>query len=156
MKKLVTLKTLKSCLKNLKKRGKKIVFTNGCFDILHFGHVAYLKKCRALGDILVVGLNSDSSVKKIKGKTRPVNRQIERGAVLSALQFVDYVVIFTEKTPENLIRAISPSILAKGGDWRKKDIVGNSFVKKSGGKTVVIPYIKGFSTTRILERLKHA
>ena len=156
MKKLVSLKTLKKRLKNLKKRGKRIVFTNGCFDILHFGHVAYLKKCKDLGDILVVGLNSDSSVKKIKGKTRPINRQAARSAVLSALEFVDYIVIFTGKTPESLIRAVLPSVLAKGGDWKKKNIVGSSFVGSNGGETIVIPFVKGFSTTRILERVRRA
>lgn len=138
----------------LRRKRKKIVFTNGCFDILHYGHVTYLKKCRRLGDILVIGLNSDSSVRKIKGKGRPVTKEKERAAVLSALEFVDYISVFSEKTPAKLIEAVTPNILAKGGDWRKKDIVGADSVKKHGGRVVTVPFVKGFSTTEILKRLR--
>ena len=120
MGKVVTLKTLEKRLKTFRKKRKKIVFTNGCFDILHYGHVAYLKKCKLLGDVLVVGINSDSSVRRIKGHGRPLNGQKERSLVLAALRDVDYVVVFNEETPERLIRAIAPSALAKGGDWTKK------------------------------------
>ena len=156
MSRVITLKALKKRLRTLKAKRKKIVFTNGCFDILHYGHVAYLKKCKALGDVLVVGVNSDSSVRKIKGRGRPVNGQKERSFVLAALRDIDYVVVFNEETPERLIRAIAPSVLAKGGDWTKKNIVGSGFVESTGGKTFVIPFVKGFSTTGILGRIKNA
>jgi len=133
-------------------KGKRIVFTNGCFDILHVGHVAYLSKARRLGDVLVVGLNSDSSVKKIKGEDRPINKESDRAKVLSSLYFVDYVTSFNETTPENLIKKVKPDILVKGGDWKIEDIVGGSFVRSYGGKIKSIPFVKGYSTTSIIER----
>ncbi len=149
------LNEIKKIVARLRKKRKKIVFTNGCFDILHYGHVNYLERCRRLGDILIVGLNSDSSVKKIKPKSRPVTGQRERAAILLALKFVDYVTIFSEITPARIIKAIAPDILAKGADWRKIDIVGRSEVEKRGGRVVTIPFVKGFSTTRILKRIKN-
>ena len=155
MAKLKTLKEIKGIRNNLKRKGKRIVFTNGCFDILHYGHIKYLEKCKRLGNVLIVGLNSDSSVRKIKGKGRPVMPQKERASILCALECVDCVVIFNESTPDKLIKTISPDVLAKGGDWKKEDIIGSSFVKARGGKVVTIPFVKGCSTTRILKRIKN-
>lgn len=155
MGKIKTQKEIKGVRNNLKRKGKRIVFTNGCFDILHYGHIKYLQKCKRLGDVLIVGLNSDSSVKKIKGRKRPVTAQKERASILCALECVDCVVIFSESIPDKLIKIISPDILAKGGDWKKEDIVGSSFVKGLGGRVVTIPFVKGYSTTRILRRIKN-
>ena len=145
-------KNLAKTLSALRSKGKKIVFTNGCFDIIHAGHVDYLSKARRLGDVLVVGLNSDSSVKKIKGKDRAINRESDRAKVLSSLYFVDYITSFNETTPENLIKKVRPDILVKGGDWKIEDIVGSSFVRSYGGKIKRIPFVKGYSTTSIIER----
>lgn len=156
MDKVKSLAEIKKLADFLKRKGKKIIFTNGCFDILHYGHVKYLEKCKRLGDILIIGLNSDSSVRKIKGRGRPITGQKERAYILSALEFVDYVVVFGELTPEKLIKQISPDILAKGSDWRERDIVGGDYVKKEGGKVVTIPLIKGYSTTRIIRNIKNA
>jgi len=150
--KIKDLKILAKTLSTLRSKGKKIVFTNGCFDILHVGHVDYLSKARCLGDVLVVGLNSDSSVKKIKGKDRPINKESDRAKVLSSLYFVDYITSFNEITPENLIKKVRPDILVKGGDWKIEDIVGSSFVRSYGGKIKSIPFVKGYSTTSIIER----
>ena len=144
---------LSKILSRLKSKGKRIVFTNGCFDILHVGHIEYLKKAKALGDILVVGLNSDSSVRSIKGPKRPVNNEKARAKVLAALYFVDYVTIFDEPTPENLIRKLRPDVLVKGGDWKAEDIVGADFVKRSGGKVARISFVKGYSTTHLMKRI---
>ena len=155
MNKLKTFSEIRKIAGALKRKGKKIVFTNGCFDILHYGHIKYLERCKKLGNILIIGLNSDSSVKKIKGKKRPLTGQKERAAILSALEFVDYVTIFNEATPEKLIKTIAPDVLAKGGDWRVNDIVGGDFVKISGGKVVAIPFVKGYSTTRLLKHIKN-
>jgi len=146
-------KRLAATLRRLRSKGKRIVFTNGCFDIIHAGHVDYLSKARRMGDVLVVGLNSDSSVKKIKGAGRPINREADRAKVLSALYFVDYVTLFKETTPERLIRELKPDILVKGGDWKIKDIVGSDFVRERGGKVRRVPFIKGYSTTSLIEKL---
>ena len=145
-------KNLAKTLSALRSKGKRIVFTNGCFDILHVGHVDYLSKAKHLGDVLVVGLNSDSSVKKIKGKSRPINKESDRAKVLSSLYFVDYITSFNETTPKNLIKKVRPDILVKGGDWKVKDIAGSSFVRSYGGKIKRIPFVKGYSTTSIIER----
>jgi len=152
--KIKSAKNLVKTLSSLKKRGKRIVFTNGCFDIIHVGHVDYLSKARCLADILVVGLNSDSSVRKIKGKGRPINKESDRAKVLSSLYFVDYVTIFNEATPENLIKKVRPDILVKGGDWKIKDMVGGSFVKSCGGKVKNIPFVKGYSTTSLIKKIE--
>ncbi|OGX23213.1 MAG: hypothetical protein A3J51_05620 [Omnitrophica WOR_2 bacterium RIFCSPHIGHO2_02_FULL_45_21] len=137
----------------LKRQGKKIAFTNGCFDILHYGHVKYLEQAKGKADILVVGLNSDSSLKKIKGKNRPINKQMGRAGVLSALQAVDFVAIFNAETPRKLIKLIRPDVLIKGGDWKLDDIVGADSVKATGGRVLTIPYLKGYSTSKLIERI---
>ena len=134
-------------------QGKKIVFTNGCFDILHAGHVEYLQKARELGDILIVGLNSDRSVKKLKGKNRPYNTLEHRAKVLSSLRSVDKVVVFDDLTPIKLIKLINPSVLVKGGDYKLNQIVGSEEVKKAGGQVVTIPLVEGVSTTRTIEKI---
>lgn len=133
---------------------KKVVFTNGCFDILHPGHVDYLQKARKLGDVLVIGLNSDASVRRLKGPGRPLNSQKARALVLRALRFVDRVVIFSEDTPEKLIRKLRPNVLVKGGDWKGKKIAGAAFVESCGGKVRFIPFVKGFSTTGLLAKIQ--
>jgi D-glycero-beta-D-manno-heptose 1-phosphate adenylyltransferase len=132
---------------------QKIVFTNGCFDILHAGHVQYLNEAKALGDILVVGLNSDSSVKRLKGNTRPINSEEDRAIVLAALESVDYVVIFEEDTPYNLIYHIKPDILVKGGDWSPQTIVGADVVIKNGGEVKSLSFKKGISSTQIIDKI---
>ncbi len=134
--------------------GKRIVFTNGCFDILHPGHVDYLARARDLGDLLVVGLNSDASVRRIKGTTRPVNPEHDRALVLGALACVDHVVIFSEDTPYRLIQAVLPDVLVKGGDWPVEKIVGRDIVEARGGRVLSIPLLPGYSTTRIIERIR--
>ncbi|HUU85432.1 MAG TPA: D-glycero-beta-D-manno-heptose 1-phosphate adenylyltransferase [Phycisphaerae bacterium] len=138
-------------------RGETVVFTNGCFDILHAGHVDLLARCRQEGSLLVVGLNSDASVRSLsKGAGRPINSQDARGAVLGALECVDYVVLFDEPTPEQLIRRIRPDVLVKGQDWADKGVVGGEFVEREGGKVVLLPLVEGHSTTDIIERIKRA
>lgn len=153
MEKTVSRKKLPALVKTLRKKGKRIVFTNGCFDIIHAGHVRYLKKARSLGDVLIVGLNSDSSVRKIKGEKRPIVPQKERAEVMGALSFVDYVVIFNETTPLELIKAIKPDILAKGADWAAKDIVGADIVTGNKGKIARVRLAKGRSTTNIIKKI---
>ena len=138
----------------LRKSHKKIVFTNGCFDILHVGHVRYLREARALGDVLVLGLNRDRSVKGLKGTGRPVLSEKERAEILSALKAVDYIVFFGESTPEKLIRAVKPDFLVKGGDWKKENIIGASFVESYGGKVIPLRFVKGYSTTNLIEKIK--
>lgn len=152
---IVSRKKLKEIVKELKKEGKKIVFTNGCFDLIHKGHVYLLKEAKKLGDVLIVGLNSDSSIKKIKGKGRPILKEEERSFIIDNIKGVDYVVIFNEKTPFKLIKEIKPDILVKGGDYKEDEIVGGEFVKKRKGKVVIIPYLSGFSTTEIIRRITH-
>lgn len=143
-------------IKKLKEEGKKIVFTNGCFDIIHAGHVDYLEKAKSLGDVLVVGLNSDASVKRIKGKDRPINIQEHRKRVLEALKPVDMVIIFDEDTPERLIKEIKPDVLVKGGDWKIENIVGADFVQSYGGKVFTIDFVYDISTTKIIEKVRVA
>ena len=150
--KIFTLDELLKRIEFWKTLGDKIVFTNGCFDILHQGHVHLLASCTEFGDRLIVGLNSDSSVKELKGPSRPVNEQDSRAILLAATQFVDGVLFFYEHTPENLINAIKPDILVKGGDWKKEEIIGSNFVESYGGQVKTIPYLNGFSTTEIIAR----
>ncbi|MBN1327821.1 MAG: D-glycero-beta-D-manno-heptose 1-phosphate adenylyltransferase [Candidatus Cloacimonetes bacterium] len=132
----------------------KIVFTNGCFDLLHLGHIRYLKEAADLGDILVVGLNSDYSVKRLKGNSRPLQPQEHRAEILSALEFVDYIVIFDEDTPLNLIRSIQPDVLVKGGDWKPEQIVGSELVLHKGGIVRSLPYYQGFSTSGMIKKIR--
>ena len=140
---------------NLHHRQKQVVvFTNGCFDVIHRGHIEFLKFCKQQGNILVVGLNSDSSVKAIKGPGRPINNQHDRAAVLAAMETVDYITIFDETTPLNLIKKVKPNVLVKGRDWAKKGVVGQDFVKSYGGKVVLAPLVKGKSSTKIIEKIK--
>ena len=137
-----------------RKRNHKIVFTNGCFDVIHRGHIEYLKFCKERGDIVVVGLNSDSSVRAIKGPDRPIHNQIDRATVLAALESVDYITIFEESTPINLIKKVRPDVLVKGQDWEKKGIAGAEFVESYGGKVAFAPLVKGKSSTLIIEKMK--
>lgn len=136
----------------LKRRNKKVVFTNGCFDIIHYGHIKYLFEAAKLGDSLFIGLNSDSSVKKLKGEKRPINPEKERAEILASIECVDVVIIFNEETPLNLISLLLPDILVKGGDYNLEGIVGKEIVEKNGGKVVVVPYLEGHSTTEILRK----
>ena len=149
MNKLKTLPALKKIVTKLKKQGKRITFTNGCFDLLHPGHIKTFNEAKKRGDILIVGLNSDSSVKKIKGSARPILNQKARAEVISALSVVDFVIIFKEETPLKLIKEIKPHFLIKGGDWPKNKIVGREFVKK----VIRVKLKEGFSTSKIIEKI---
>ena len=140
-------------VRSLKRNGHTIVFTNGCFDLLHPGHIAYLQAARQMGDALIVGLNSDRSVKELKGAARPILTEVERAFILSGLESVSYITIFDESTPLNLIRSILPDVLVKGGDWGLSEIVGRKEVEDAGGKVVALPYEAGYSTSQIVERI---
>ena len=137
-----------------KQQGKRVVFTNGCFDLLHLGHVDYLEKARNLGDVLVVGLNTDDSVSRFKGPQRPIQDQVSRSRVMAALQSVDLVVFFNEDTPINLISALVPQVLVKGSDYLAENIVGADVVKKAGGEVKTIEFVPGYSTSRIVDKIK--
>lgn len=145
---------LKEIVEQLKSQGKTVVFTNGCFDLLHIGHVRYLEKARALGDFLVVGVNTDSSVKRLKGDERPINPEDDRAEVMAALESVDYVTLFPEDTPVELISYLQPSIHVKGGDYEVEDLPESAIVHAYGGKVVIIPLVEGRSTTKTIERMK--
>ncbi len=147
--------TIESSLAPFRSAGKKIVFTNGCFDLLHVGHVRYLQEARQLGDLLVIGVNSDASVKRLKGPTRPVQIENDRAEILAALAAVDFTVIFTEDTPENLIHKVKPDILVKGGDWQIDQIVGAPFVQSYGGKVMSLQFVDGKSTTKLIEKAQN-
>ena len=148
--KVINRKNLLRIIEQEKQKSKKIVFTNGCFDILHKGHLSYLRDASKLGDVFVLGLNSDDSVKRLKGDDRPINNQQDRADVLSFLNFVDYITIFDEDTPLELIKAITPDVLVKGGDYKAEDVVGKDF----SGNVEIIPFIEGYSTTKIIDKLK--
>lgn len=152
-KKVVSIDELVKILKNIS--NKKVVFTNGCFDLFHVGHARYLKKAAKFGDILIVGVNSDLSVKRLKGETRPILNEEERMELLSNLEFVSYVVKFEEDTPYNIINKIKPDIIVKGGDYKVEDVVGKDIVEKYGGKVEICPYIDSKSTTNIIEKIKN-
>lgn len=137
-----------------KREKSRIVFTNGCFDILHVGHVRYLQEAKSLGDFLVVGLNSDASVRRLKGETRPIQNENDRAEILAGLASVDAVTIFDEETPEALIRILRPHILVKGGDWKPQDIAGGPFVLSYGGEVRSLQFIEGRSTTAIINKSK--
>lgn len=153
--KLLSLKKLKQTLSRLKSLGKKIVFTNGTFDILHLGHITYLEKAKQQGDVLVVGVNTDRSVKSYKDPGRPLNPQQDRLRVLAALECVDYAILFNEPTPLPLILKLKPDVLVKGADWKKSQIAGAEEVESWGGKVVRIKLVPGKSTTKIIEKMKH-
>jgi D-beta-D-heptose 7-phosphate kinase/D-beta-D-heptose 1-phosphate adenosyltransferase len=137
-------------------RGETIVFTNGCFDVLHAGHVEFLEFAGRHGDVLVVGLNSDRSVRRNKGPGRPICGEMQRARVLAALEAVDYIVLFDEPTPGPLIGTIRPDVLVKGEDWRQKGVVGREFVEAHGGRVILAPLVKGLSTTALVERIRSA
>lgn len=134
--------------------GDKIVFTNGCFDILHLGHVQYLAKAKDLGDILVIGLNSDDSIKRIKGTERPINNEYARAILLATMEIVDYVILFQEDTPAELIQNVNPNVLVKGGDYENEPIVGAEWVLSHGGEVKTINFLQGYSSSQIIEKLK--
>lgn len=150
---LVSRELAKNIIEVAKQKENKIVFTNGCFDILHVGHVRYLRESKKLGDILIVGMNSDDSVRRLKGDSRPVNCEDDRAEVLCALECVDYVSIFDEDTPFELISTIIPDIITKGGDYNPDQIVGADIVAQNGGKVVVINYVEGKSTSKVIEKI---
>ena len=139
---------LKEIAARLKSEGKKIVFTNGCFDLLHIGHIRYLKEAKKLGDILIIGLNSDASVRRMKPQ-RPINEEAQRAEVLASLEMVDFVTLFSEDTPYELIKSIRPDVLVKGGDWKKEDIVGSDIVPEVHS----LPYVPGVSTSAIVNKI---
>jgi D-beta-D-heptose 7-phosphate kinase/D-beta-D-heptose 1-phosphate adenosyltransferase len=151
MNKIKTLSVLGSIVKKLKKQGKVIVFTNGCFDILHPGHIKVLKEAKKKGDVLIVGLNSDSSVKRIKGKSRPILDEKARAEVLAALNVVDYIVIFDKDNPYQLIKTLRPDFLVKGGDWEREDIVGRELV----GRVIRVRLLPGYSTSAFIKKIKN-
>ena len=153
-KKILKLSNLKRKILRLRSQGQTIAFTNGCFDILHFGHVSYLEKAKK-NRILVVGLNSDQSIRKIKGPQRPIIKEAYRAGLLAALECVDFVTIFNEETPYSVIKVLKPDILIKGADWKGKKIVGADLVKSYGGKVEYVSYVEGCSTTKIIEKIQH-
>ena len=141
-------------INRIKAERKKIVFTNGCFDLLHVGHVRYLAQAKKLGDFLIIGLNSDSSVKELKGEDRPINSFEDRATLLSAIKSVDLVIMFEEQTPENLIKDIVPDILVKGGDYNIEDIVGYQTVMQNGGQVKTLSFYDGYSSTNYINKIK--
>ncbi len=154
MNKILDRQILKEKLDLLRREGKKIAFTNGCFDILHVGHVRYLRAAKKTADVLVLALNSDSSVQSIKGVKRPLVPEEERAEILAALDIIDFVTIFPELTPLELINYLKPDIIIKGGDWPEDKVVGRDEVKKWGGRVIIIPEVEGKSTTNIVEKIK--
>jgi len=137
-----------------RKQKEAIVFTNGCFDVLHRGHIEFLKFCKEQGNVVVLGLNSDSSVKQLKGPDRPINNQHDRAAVLAALETVDYIIVFDEPDPMNLIKQVKPDVLVKGKDWEDKGVVGREFVESYGGRVVLAPLVEGKSSSATIEKMK--
>jgi len=151
--KIKSLNQLQKITAALKNKGRKVVFTNGCFDLLHYGHTKYLQDAKTKGDVLVVALNSDASVRRIKGNNRPVVREKDRLNVIAALESVDYVVLFNQDTPLEVIKALKPDILVKGADWNKGNIVGADLVKKYGGSTRTVKFARGRSTTELIKKI---
>lgn len=152
--KIKTKDNLKEILSGLKKQNKTIVFTNGCFDILHVGHVTYLEEAKKHGDILVVAINSDASARRLKGQGRPIVSQKDRMKILASLESVDFVTVFNEDNPASIVKELNPDVIAKGADWKADEIIGGEYVRKRGGKIVTIPFYKGYSTTDLLEKIK--
>ena len=153
--KIISLEALKLRVENWKSSSEKIVFTNGCFDILHRGHIDVLAKTADLGDKLIIGLNSDSSIRKLKEDNRPIVDEKSRALLLAAFSFVDAIVLFSEQTPFNLITDIKPDILAKGGDYKITEIVGHEVVQQNGGEVITIPLTEGFSSTNIIDKIQN-
>ncbi len=151
--KIKSIENLKPVTHQLKQQGKKVVFTNGCFDLIHVGHVRILQEAKRSGDILIVGLNSDSSVRALKGALRPFVPEEERAEVVAALESVDFVVIFNELDPLHVITELQPEVLVKGGDWSVDTIVGKDVVERGGGKVISLPFVEGVSTTTIINRI---
>jgi len=141
-------------LTDWKEENKKIVFTNGCFDLIHLGHIEIIARSADLGDILIIGVNTDNSIKKLKGKNRPIVEEISRAKQLAALEFVDAVVLFDQDTPIDLIKMINPNIITKGGDYNTDQVIGNDIVTQNDGEVIIIPLTQGYSTTSILEKIK--
>ncbi len=152
-KKIKTVQELRPLLAILRATGKKIVFTNGCFDLIHTGHTRYLTQAKSFGDVLVVAVNSDASVSVIKGEKRPINPEADRMETLAALESVDYVTLFEEPDPNRIISDVQPDVLVKGGDWPIDKIIGRDVVEARGGKVVNVPYLDGASTTGIIEKI---
>ena len=152
--KIQTFDQIAATVRRWQAAGERVVFTNGCFDLLHFGHLHYLAAARDLGERLVVGLNSAASVRRLKGENRPINDEATRQTMLAALSFVDAVVTFDEDTPFDLIQIVLPNILVKGGDWQPSQIVGADIVLENGGQVLSLPFIEGYSTTRIEEKIR--
>lgn len=152
--KIFSLDNLKNQVNAWKQAGKKIVFTNGCFDIIHRGHIEVLAQTADLGDRLIIGLNSDISIQKLKGEDRPIMTENSRAILLAALSFVDAVILFPEDTPINLISTLLPDILAKGGDYEIETIVGHEIVQNNGGQVILVPFVEGFSSTTIIDKIK--
>ena len=152
---VLTAADLKSSLQHYRSENKKIVFTNGCFDLLHIGHVTYLEEAKKLADVLIVGVNSDSSVAKLKGPSRPLQNENDRSRILAALKAVDHTIVFSEETPLELIKLIKPDVLVKGGDWKIAQIVGSEFVMSYGGTVKSLNFVAGKSTTALIEKSKN-
>lgn len=152
--KLKTFLEAEAVVKQWQEKGEKVVFSNGCFDIVHLGHIDYLEKARALGDRLIVGINTDASVSRLKGPLRPVVSEYARARLLAALGFVDTVILFDEPTPKELIETLKPDILVKGSDYREDEVVGADFVKANGGEVKLINLVEGYSTTALIEKIK--
>jgi D-glycero-beta-D-manno-heptose 1-phosphate adenylyltransferase len=153
-KKIQSFDEIETTVRRWQAAGKTVVFTNGCFDLLHYGHLHYLADARDLGDKLIVGLNSAASVRRLKGEHRPINDELTRQHLLAALEVVDAVVVFDSDTPLDLICRVAPDILVKGGDWRPDQIVGSEFVFKNGGKVMSLPFVEGYSTTNLEEKIR--
>ena len=153
--KIISFDNIQKQVLKWREENKKIVFTNGCFDIIHRGHVDYLSKAKDLGDILIIGLNTDQSVRNIKGNTRPIQDENSRAIILASMQFVDAIVFFSEPTPYTLIKEIQPDILVKGADYKKEDIIGYDIVSQRGGKVETIEFIEGYSTSNIERKIKN-
>jgi len=150
---IITNTETKILINKWRKKSKKIIFTNGCFDIIHRGHIEYLKEAKLLGDFLIVGLNSDNSVKRIKGKPRPYQSEQDRAAILDTMEMVDLVIIFDENTPLNLICELKPDVLVKGGDYDHRLIVGAKEIEGWGGRVIIIPFLKGYGTSKLVEKI---
>jgi rfaE bifunctional protein nucleotidyltransferase chain/domain len=156
VKKIQKLDNLVKIREQLKHQGRKVVFTNGCFDLLHAGHIHLFKEAKKLGDVLLVAVNDDASVKKIKGSSRPIFSLQHRLEVLEAVEYIDYLTFFSEETPQKIIASLHPDVLIKGGDWKIQEVVGRKEVEQAGGKVVVIPYLKGHSSSAIIDKILHS